>query len=38
MLELRLQGYDWAEIATATQRTQRTVRRVLERIKEQLQP
>lgn len=38
MLELRLQGHDWAEIAAATQRTQRTVRRVLERVKEQLQP
>jgi RNA polymerase sigma-70 factor (ECF subfamily) len=38
MLELRLQGHDWSEIATATQRTQRTVRRVLEQIKEQLQP
>jgi RNA polymerase sigma-70 factor (ECF subfamily) len=38
MLELRLQGHDWAEIAAATQRTQRTVRRVLERVKERLQP
>jgi RNA polymerase sigma-70 factor (ECF subfamily) len=38
MLELRLQGHDWAEIAAATQRTQRTVRRVLERIKLELQP
>jgi RNA polymerase sigma-70 factor (ECF subfamily) len=38
MLELRLQGHDLAEIAAATQRTQRTVRRVLEKVKEQLQP
>lgn len=38
MLELRLQGHDWAEIAADTQRTQRTVRRVLEKVKEQLHP
>jgi RNA polymerase sigma-70 factor (ECF subfamily) len=37
MLELRLQGYNLLEIAAATQRTERTVRRVLETIKEHLQ-
>ena len=36
MLELRLQGYNLLEIAAATQRTERTVRRVLEMIKERL--
>jgi RNA polymerase sigma-70 factor (ECF subfamily) len=36
MLELRLQGYTLEEIAGQTGRTQRTVRRVLERLKEQL--
>ena len=36
MLELRLQGHNLYEIAEATQFTQRTVRRVLERVKEQL--
>jgi RNA polymerase sigma factor (sigma-70 family) len=37
ILELRLQGRDVEEIAVATERTQRTVRRVLERIKQQLE-
>lgn len=37
MLELRLQGYTLEEIAGATERTQRTVRRVLDRIKQALQ-
>ena len=36
MLEMRLQGHNLYEIAEATQFTQRTVRRVLERVKEQL--
>ena len=36
MLELRLQGYNLLEIGAATKRTERTVRRVLELIKEQL--
>src|SRR5262245_32980185 len=36
MLELRLQGHNLYEIAEATQFTQRTVRRVLDRVKEQL--
>jgi RNA polymerase sigma factor (sigma-70 family) len=35
MLELRLQGYTLFEIAEATQRTERTVRRLLERVKQQ---
>jgi RNA polymerase sigma-70 factor (ECF subfamily) len=37
VLELRLQGHDLEEIATDVRRTQRTVRRVLERIKELLE-
>jgi RNA polymerase sigma factor (sigma-70 family) len=36
MLELRLQGYGREEIAAQTERSERTVRRVLERIKQQL--
>src|SRR5262245_22187348 len=36
MLELRLQAYTLEEIASQTGRTQRTVRRVLDSIKEQL--
>jgi RNA polymerase sigma-70 factor (ECF subfamily) len=38
MVELRLQGYDLNEIAAATHRSQRTVRRVLDGIKLQLEP
>jgi RNA polymerase sigma factor (sigma-70 family) len=34
MLELRLQGYNLLEIAAATQRTERTVRRVLDLIRD----
>jgi RNA polymerase sigma-70 factor (ECF subfamily) len=37
ILELRLQGYNLDEIAADTDRSERTVRRVLERIKEQLE-
>jgi DNA-directed RNA polymerase specialized sigma24 family protein len=37
ILELRLQSYDLDEIAAATKRSQRTVRRVLDRVKEHLQ-
>jgi RNA polymerase sigma factor (sigma-70 family) len=37
MLELRLQGYNLLEIAAATQRTERTVRRALDAIKESLE-
>jgi RNA polymerase sigma factor (sigma-70 family) len=37
MLELWLQGKDWEEISTATQRSQRTVRRTLEQIRKQLE-
>lgn len=37
MLELRLQGCSVEEIATATERSERTVRRLLERVKEQLE-
>lgn len=37
MLELRLQGYNLDEIAAATDRSERTVRRLLERIKGQLE-
>lgn len=36
VLELRLRGYNLDEIADATQRSERTVRRILERVKEQL--
>jgi RNA polymerase sigma-70 factor (ECF subfamily) len=36
MFELRLQGYDLYEIAALTDRCQRTVRRVLDRVKQQL--
>jgi RNA polymerase sigma factor (sigma-70 family) len=36
VIELRLQGYMVEEIATETQRTQRTVLRVLERVKQKL--
>jgi RNA polymerase sigma factor (sigma-70 family) len=36
VIELRLQGYLVEEIATETQRTQRTVLRVLERVKQKL--
>jgi DNA-directed RNA polymerase specialized sigma24 family protein len=37
MLELRLQGHDLEEIARATRRSVRTVRRVLDGIKQQLE-
>jgi RNA polymerase sigma factor (sigma-70 family) len=37
MVELRLQGYNLDEIADKTERSERTVRRLLERIKEQLE-
>jgi RNA polymerase sigma factor (sigma-70 family) len=37
MLELRLPGHTVEEIAAATERTERTVRRVLDRITQQLQ-
>jgi RNA polymerase sigma-70 factor (ECF subfamily) len=37
MLELRLQGHDIFTIATQTQSGERTVRRVLEQVKQQLQ-
>jgi RNA polymerase sigma-70 factor (ECF subfamily) len=37
ILELRLQGHNLDEIADAVDRTERTVRRVLEEIKQQLQ-
>lgn len=37
VLELRLQGHDLEEIATEVHRTQRTVRRILERVKEELE-
>jgi RNA polymerase sigma-70 factor (ECF subfamily) len=37
MLELRLQGYNVEEIATDTQRCPGTVRRVLDRVKQQLE-
>jgi RNA polymerase sigma factor (sigma-70 family) len=37
MLELRLQGHSVADIAAATQRCEQTVRRLLGKIKEQLQ-
>jgi RNA polymerase sigma-70 factor (ECF subfamily) len=37
MLELRLQGHNLEEIAASTQRSRRTVRRVLEGVKEQLE-
>jgi DNA-directed RNA polymerase specialized sigma24 family protein len=37
MLELRLQGYTLDEIAAATNRSDRTVIRVMERIKQQLE-
>jgi RNA polymerase sigma-70 factor (ECF subfamily) len=37
ILELRLQGYNLGEIADQTGRTRPTVRRVLERVKEQLE-
>ena len=36
MLEMRLQGYNLEEIATATQRTERTVRRTLTEVKQML--
>jgi len=36
VLELRLQGHNQAEIAAATRRTERTVRRLLDQVKEQL--
>jgi RNA polymerase sigma factor (sigma-70 family) len=38
MLELRLQGHSVDEIATATGRTERTVRRVLDQVKAMLRP
>lgn len=38
MVELRLQGYTLEEIADDVQRSERTVRRLLEQIKESLQP
>jgi RNA polymerase sigma-70 factor (ECF subfamily) len=38
MLEMRLQGHTLFEIARATQRTERTVRRLLERVRQELQP
>jgi RNA polymerase sigma factor (sigma-70 family) len=37
MLELRLQGFNLEEIAADTRLSRRTVRRVLERIKQQLE-
>jgi RNA polymerase sigma-70 factor (ECF subfamily) len=37
MLELRLQGYNLEEIAAETQRSRRSVRRVLEEVKQQLE-
>jgi RNA polymerase sigma-70 factor (ECF subfamily) len=37
MLELRLQGYNLDEIATQTQLSRRTVKRVLKEVKERLQ-
>ncbi len=37
ILELRLQGYNLEEIATQTERTERTVSRVLERVRDDLQ-
>jgi RNA polymerase sigma-70 factor (ECF subfamily) len=37
MLELRLQGWTFEEIATQTQRSERTVRRFLGRVKESLE-
>ena len=37
VLELRLQGYTLEEIARRTDRTERTVRRVLDRIKQQFE-
>lgn len=37
MFELRLQGYSLDEIATRTSRCERTVRRLLEQVKERLQ-
>jgi DNA-directed RNA polymerase specialized sigma24 family protein len=36
ILELRLQGYNIDEIAAATQSGERTVRRVLDQVKQQL--
>lgn len=37
MVELRLQGYSLEEIATTTERCERTVRRILEQVKQQLE-
>lgn len=37
MVDLRLQGYALEEIATLTERSERTVRRVLEQMKERLE-
>jgi RNA polymerase sigma-70 factor, ECF subfamily len=37
MVELRLQGYSLDEIAAATQRCERTVRRILDQVKDQLE-
>jgi DNA-directed RNA polymerase specialized sigma24 family protein len=37
MVELRLQGHSLEEIAAATQRCERTVRRALEQVKERLE-
>jgi DNA-directed RNA polymerase specialized sigma24 family protein len=37
MFELRLEGYTLDEIATDTQRSQRTVRRAMEQVKRLLQ-
>jgi RNA polymerase sigma-70 factor (ECF subfamily) len=37
ILELRLQGHSLEEIATETQRCERTVRRILERVKQQIE-
>jgi hypothetical protein len=36
MVELRLQGYQIAEIATASDRCERLVRKVLDQVKDQL--
>jgi hypothetical protein len=36
MLEMRLQGYNLEEIAAATRRTERTVRRVLAEVRQLL--
>ena len=37
MVELRLLGYQLDEIAQATERSERTVRRVMDKVKERLE-